>query len=637
MVSGSPVIVVTPVAGVDTITQNIEADWTIGRCRVYAVDFVNGNDGNAGFADPASTSAGDYAIACALAGTRAKKTLAGLAAIFPRSGAGRKVEVVIANGGVNTEQSYADDLGIILSSSLGFADTCPSVRATGTNTTASAVAFDGSQNDVIYQGGITVPGLNVAGYNPNGATTTSLPCLKVGGAAPALPAEPAAPLGWRVRFDAATATATLRNQCRQIAAVTGGTTIVPQTAFGAAPGNTDVFYIEQAGVAIAAASTLSGAGSTNPGFATAQLTGVRFNSSVQINNAGLLIGFCGSALCFSNAGNNITITQNILHVVYGPLIIGGGMRATQVTIAGVGGWACAGLISATADFTTVFAGQLTVGNGCYLGTRLLMKSFPGGPGTNSNTAPFFGNTVTQAPARAKRLSIASSNGTIGGCVLEPSGANPAISVQGRCVLAFSQGVCSGTTGNNDVGLDLTLSFGSLIVIQATPTVTGALGDVRLAGGQIITWAQAIATGITDSQGNRIVGPAGTVPLGALKFSGTLLGGAGATLTYLVDAGLGLAANLVVRPTYPTSLRLFTRLRVTPVTNTAVNAVTATLYKNGVATAMTVNIPAGTTAKVVDSAHPILFADGDDFDLRLDDGAADVGAVVNVSALLEYPI
>ena len=74
--------------------QLIAANWTLGVCRVYAVDGVNGNDANVGFADPATSSAADYAIACAAAGAAgvAKKTLAGLGAVFPRQGRGRLVE-----------------------------------------------------------------------------------------------------------------------------------------------------------------------------------------------------------------------------------------------------------------------------------------------------------------------------------------------------------------------------------------------------------------------------------------------------------------------------------------------------------------------------------------------------------------
>ena len=80
-----------------------------------------------------------------------------------------------------------------------------------------------------------------------------------------------------------------------------------------------------------------------------------------------------------------------------------------------------------------------------------------------------------------------------------------------------------------------------------------------------------------------------------------------------------------------------RLRVLVTSDTMANACTCTLYKNGSATAMQVSIPAATVAntKFVDAAHPILFADGDDYVLRLDDAAADGGNSLNVTAVIEW--
>jgi len=102
------------------------------------------------------------------------------------------------------------------------------------------------------------------------------------------------------------------------------------------------------------------------------------------------------------------------------------------------------------------------------------------------------------------LSITGTTGQIGGCTIAGAGATPAIKLAGPCKITFSQGVCAGTTGNNDVGLDLTAAAGAEVIIVTTPTVTGALGDVRLADGRIITWAQARA-GIVDEANNTIIG------------------------------------------------------------------------------------------------------------------------------------
>ena len=616
------------------------ANWPIANKRIYAVDFVNGLDTNAGFADAAGTSAANYAAACAAAGAVAKKTFAGLAAIFPRVGNGRLVEIVIRNGGVNTAQAYVGGLDLFLGGATGWGAQ-PVVRATGTNTNAGSVAFAGDNAEFDYAGGITVPGLNVPGYNPTGAaTTTSLPCLQVGGAAPAFPAEPAAPLGWRIRFDINTTTAALRGQCRQIAQVATAT-LTPQTAFSAVPAATDVFYVEQAGVTCDATTLSAGIG---PSLLTRGqiIIGIRLTGALILSDVRARFIFSGATAISSTGGTaTITVGQNVTHDILGARTIGGGLViAGNATMQGNTGMSVFAGFVVTGTLNISYFSNIRWGAGSYAGVfNLLEVALPVGPSANV-IASVGGLAVTLAQPRigAGGLLLAGASTTIGGCSIQGAGANAAIRLQGRCVVAFQDNPCTGTTGNNDVGLDLTNARGSLVLITITPTVTGALGDVRLAGGQIVTWAQAIATGIVDSAGNRVLGTAAVPAQTPTKFSGTILGGAGATVSYLADKGIGLAANDAVALRYPTSCRLATRLRVTSVTNTAANAVTCTLYKNGVATAMTVSIPAGSAAntKFSDLVHPILFVDGDDFDLRLDD-AADVGAIVNVTALVEWAV
>ncbi len=649
-VSGSmAVVAIAPQpAGAPTV-----ANWSSSNIRVYAIDPINGNDASRGYADAAGTSAGQYATACAAAGAVAKRTIAGLTAIFPKVGAGRTVEIVIANGGVNTQGAFAETLGQLLNGVNGYALAGPLVRGTGTNTTAGCVAFDGSTADVTYQGAITVPTLNVAGYNPVGATTTSLPCQLAGGGAAALPAEPASPLGWRVRFDAATVTVALRNQCRQIAQVAGGNTITPQTAFGAAPAAGDVFYIEQAGIAITVADLISGLGYATPtnvtiGVFGAQITGVRWNTTINFSSLEIRMALCGGA-AFNVSGDSalINLGQTLAHPVLGSFTIGGGFRAetgnTSFSTNGLSRLGSTGLVIAAGGFTATNLVNFAWSNGSYVAAALTWSncSFPvslssvtGSPQIGSAASP------VRSP-RATRLIASNVKGTIGECVFAGAGASPAITVNGCCQIAFATGVCSGTTGNNDVGLDLTAARGCLIILATTPTVTGALGDIRLAGGQIITWAQAIATGIIDSAGNQIIGTAGTPPLAPLKFTGSLFGGAGAALSYCADTSPALLlANEALAVRYPISQRLFTRLRVATLaltTNTIPN--TVTLYKNGVPTTMVVPIPAATAAftKAVDLAHPILFADGDDLALVLANAGADVGAVTEIAATLEGPV
>jgi len=129
-------------------------------------------------------------------------------------------------------------------------------------------------------------------------------------------------------------------------------------------------------------------------------------------------------------------------------------------------------------------------------------------------------------------------------------------------------------------------------------------------------------------------------LPSLKFSGAIdTDGAGARISYLADAGAQSGIVNLAAQRYPTSSRLMLLLRVTKLVGAGVvtNNITCTLYKNNIATTMTITVLAADAAgtKYVDNTHPILFADGDDFDLRLDDAADVLGGVLPVSAALEY--
>jgi hypothetical protein len=623
--------------GAATTVPNLAATWNTTLTRVYAVDFNNGNDANKGYADPATSSAGDYATACAAAGAVAKKTFAGLAAIFPKVGAGRKVEIVIRAA------TYTDSLELVLNGVTGYANNCPEIRGTDTIATAGCVAFDGSAADCTAVGMATATGMNAAGYNPTGApTTTVIQCLKVGGAAPAFGAVPAKPLGVRLRFDSATTTAALRNVCQQICNVTGTDTLTLQAALPAVPAAGDVFYLEEGGV-IQGACTIQGATQVGTANAGVNLVGWRSTGTLALDaGTNMVLVGCGGDNIQAIGLCEVSTSETYTHPVRGALTVGGGWRGENAGLAvgfQRGIFILAGFVH-TGQLTVSVAQTLLFGAGCAV-KILALNGLNGFPSTSGAISPTVGIAGTVGvplifgPAVTGGLLVDGSKCSIANVTIQNAGAHPAIKVNGVSDVAFELQATNGSTGNTDVGMDLTSARGSRIAIAVQPTVTGTAGDVRLSGSQILTWAQANA-GFVDTAGNRIIGTGGQ--LGIIKFSGTVVGGAGAVVSYLDDGGPGLAANQTTPIRYPTSQRIISRLRVNSLTNSSANAVTCTLYKNAVATTMQVSIPAGSAAntKFVDSAHPILFADGDDFDLRLDD-AADVGGVVNVSALLEYAL
>lgn len=622
------------------------ANWPVANMRVYAIDGAAGNDANKGFADPVSASQADFQTASAAAGAVALQTFAGLAKIFPREGDGRQVCIIIAAG------TYVGGLDVFLAGVDGYVDGCPLVRGTSTNATAASVAFSSSDGDRTFIGCVTATGMNAPGYNPTGAaTTTSLPCLKVGGAAPGFtPSSLAIPMGLRIRFDSATATAALQNQCVPVAEITAANTLVPSLPLNAVPGITDVFYLEQPGV-ICAGYTLDGENLAGPAILVGVPTGTQVNGiastgTVRVSAGLKTFAMCTAAAFQSGGGINAPATafgsqtSPFYNDPFNTWFCGGGLRVTGNVNYYSGNFKQQySLVSTGTIFVQLAAGLNYIdGSAC---SRLLIEksalgavlsSFIGSDSDLGASGPFVQGPIIQGTGG---VGVNASSLRFGEMKIQGLGAVPAIRVRGCSQIIFTS-VVSGTTGNTDVGMDLTSARGSTIILNVQPTVTGTAGDVRLAGGQIVTWAQAFATGITDSAGNRIIAVA-KGSLSITQFAGSVIGAAGAVVSYLADTGPA-AVNQIVALRRPTSLRLATRLRVTNLVNTSANAVTVTLYKNAVPTAMQVSIPAATAAntKFSDTAHPILFLDGDDYDLRMDD-AADVAGVVSVSAALEWAV
>jgi hypothetical protein len=129
---------------------------------------------------------------------------------------------------------------------------------------------------------------------------------------------------------------------------------------------------------------------------------------------------------------------------------------------------------------------------------------------------------------------------------------------------------------------------------------------------------------------------GTWPFFVKTFSGTAADNGGA-IYYMADAGPTQVLNTVAL-NYPVSRASTSQfLRVYVTTNTVGAAVTATVYKNGAATGITVSITADTTGAFNDLVNTATWAAGDQIDLRLDVGGAGIGVVIEMtlSATLEF--
>lgn len=650
--SGSGTVTsVTSTGGTVTVTNasgpavNLEvgptvtsATWTVGNTRWYAVDAAGGNDSNVGYSDTSSADAW----------TKRKATITALAAIIPRNGAGRTIAVIVGGGG----QTYADDLGLLFNGTTAY--TLFGVRATGTLSSAGATAGAGDVADLIGSGYVTATGMNAAGYNPTGApTTTAVQLLKVGGGAPGFSAEPAIPVGARMRFDSATTTSALRNICRTATRLSGTDTLYPSTPWPATPTSSDVMYIEMPGTTVTLASAWHG-------NLVTRIAGFSFSGAV------ILGGVSGTnpTWAVSNSFFGAALTIRNTAVILTPSMIFPGIATTSIGDSRVTG-AYTARVSDSSLFATVIVGLATFQNpqaiamnaGFFAGGIQVEGGGIGNGEINAAAISTLGAITPgggiEAPTRVLR-SGSSAITLIGakvqlGQLTFPAGSARALSIQGTCHIVNMSTVFS-TAGSlkneganlTDIGVEFNSSGGNISSgsifrqgVSNASNVVGANGAIRMVGGHILTWAQINATGIVDRNGNRIIGP--EPPSWAMKSSGFLLGAAGATTSTLADTGSTAGGANMAGVEYVTSLRIVDRLYVRAISNTFATSVVATVYKNGVATALTTTITAGSTATFSDTtaAHAVLFSDGDRISVVLSN-AGDNGKTIVVTAWVEGP-
>jgi hypothetical protein len=608
------------------LTAPLLADWPVTNTRWYAVDDATGNDAYAGYSD----------ISAADAWTKPKKTLSGLGAIIPRIGNDRKIAILVGGGG----QSYADALQALIGNTQGYAANSY-VRGTSTNPTAQAVAGSDSIEDATFCGAITATGMNVSGYSCTGSSTaTRTVCTKVGGGAPGFSAEPALPFGARIRFDNSVGTTTqaaLRNVCRTILRTVASDTlqVALDAPLPATPGVGDTLYIEMPGVNIPATILQLN------GSAAIQLVGLQFTAGFQLGN--LNPGVSNNRISFCHFVNIVSQFSTFSFTkVYGHTSLG------SLTVGGVRLSSTYNTMMCNNSFQEAcIVGQATIGRPSYLNMSnqsafmagIIVEGGAMGPNdalTNGVTvgAGVIGNSTSTAPIRFLRttgpaIDIRGCRVSIACCVIV-AGSVVGCSIRGTSDVSnqastigfpgYIQGEDGATT--SDVGLDFNSSSASTPGFNSAglsrfrhglgnnSNITGTNGDIRLAGGKIISWSQLNQTGIVDRQGNILWSVIG--PSWILTLSGFILGDAGSTTSYLANTGPIAGGSNFGPCEFPTSTRLITRLRFKPEVNTFTTNVVATLYKNGTATTLTVTIPAGSTSVVTDAAtsHEVLYADGD---------------------------
>jgi len=507
------------------------ADWATGAAnrRVYLVDGVNGNDANTGYLDGGSAN---FPISAATIAATALKTIEALEARFPKYGAGRSVEIIIANGGSNTAATYTGGLHSFLQGSYGWDYKSPLVRGTGTNATAGVTAFDGTAAELAYLGGVTCTGCSSSGYNPIGAPTNRIIQMQqVGGAAAALPAEPSAPLMWRLRFDSATATPALRNVSRTVGVVSGDT-VTLTTILPAVPTTSDVFYLEQAGVTIAGGNFAGPALEQSRGFQGMIVAGISIGSAFITSQVAIHFSFAGMSGSPGAFDSSITSQLTYQHMAGGVITCAGGLHIA-------GSWFQArGGVFDVGEFVT--EGVLTLNELSFLNWKRGSVSgglvnIAGTIGTDQATVTSLGPLDSENQLKCRVLSggivFSNTRVVIGNIDVTGAAARPAIKLINSQVFQGLGSRVTGATGNTDVGVGFSDSVNSGTSSwnmngNTGNTLTGTSGDVRtesspiVFGGEIITWAQA-ATGVSDARGNVIVGPGAPFPLRSLN-SGTVI-------------------------------------------------------------------------------------------------------------------
>ena len=504
------------------------AVWT--GIRYFAIDYDNGLDTNIGYSD---TSLAD-------AGTKAVKTLEHFKTIFPKEGNGQTAVVAIRNRAAgatyrNIAADADDDLNFLQGVS-GYQNLV--VRGTGTVATASAVAFANDTADKICCGSQIVSGTNAGGYNPTGTPTTSvIDCQLAGGGAANLSAEPALIMK-RIRFDSATATVALRNACSAVWLNTASQ-ITLSANLSVAPSTSDVFYIEEPGVAVNHIASSNGNHSMTaypPSFAQSgvQIVGFRAVSTdaqiIQCRGAGGLmnISFCETTYAFApNTGYSAVSTTGHEDMrftnsysdeaaVPNTIVTGVGVRSSGgITFTTHTTATIAHSAAIVARFQCQFSLVVSVGAGCYSNQGAILTSCgTGGCGVTNIGGVTCGNGGSTSSRRFRvvgsftaGVNVSASSTRIYGCDFSNCGTDPLIAVNGIS-LGINIADCVGSTGNTGSGLDLSNArdCGIIMGTMAANTFTAAAGqDIKGAGPVYYVHADYARTDLKDQNGNHIQG------------------------------------------------------------------------------------------------------------------------------------
>lgn len=629
------------------------ANWPLNQARYFFLDNQNGSDNNVGYIDAAPGTVFTTVQAQGVA----IKTFKRLREILPPIGNNRLVVILIK---VRSDSTVTPGTGVYVDGITPESLNWRGISGYKFELRRGSTDLTNSVTDRVLQGGIIAiagPAAGSAFQVDAGATTSVIPFKT------AVLTDKEA-IGYRIRFTSGALSGTT-----MFISNNGTTSLTMGTNLAGAPAQDDTFVIEMPGVKFlnyfeendSFQKTLStnanntfvssGFTLTSSASSSVEIGSINDNRYAFFHLEAVTTNFVISQ---SKRAHTASVNLSFLDETGTSRTVGTGVRTASPMSVVIGNlaWQSSADVSTTGSLLSSLWNYQVGGGGCYFKSGLLQ--FSGGAAANNGNSALANSSQRQlgnasATSRDMLIDGAGSNtnllsgGLAGlniqgdlslrlvGITINNVGANPCIRVTSQTG-SYDIETVSGSTGNTDVGIDLSRATNCSITLGTTtgaPTVTGTVGDIRVNGSQIHTYTNYTISSYRDDGGNFIQGSAKNTSYPAEFFCGLHVGDAGPITEYMAKYNLllGLPAQ------YPSRARWYRGLSIQPRANATLAAVTVTLYKNGVATAMTVTIPAGSNALVTDFSHPIQFASGDLLDLVVTSN----GATNNVflGGFLEY--
>jgi len=456
------------------------------------------------------------------------KTLERVGQILPRYGNGGNLVIIVMpriNGASyrNMDNTADQSMFDVLDNLSGW-DT---VTIRGTN--QGSDSFTNTAADKIRCGFLRVSTTNAGGYNPiGGSTAITLTCQLAGGGAPGFPAEASgfsALSGKRIRFTSGA----FLNTARMIWKNTTITLTLDRDLPGV-PAITDTFVIEEPGVQVGDLSHITG---VNDFFGMAGFTSL---TSASIDNPSSTVEYAGlsSAANIRINGRAPLVSAFYTDETFGVIDVGVGFRCGAEFLALSCSYGITVKSSYCHDNATInnSGGQVLVGPGCFFRQGLVARYIGNQAEPNANgvgSSATIGNNAGatrpmrisfDAGARGLTGAITLSTSTTGVTVVSVDFAGQSVPLITSAFANVSIGTLSSVDGGNtDVVLDISSSNDCSYGIQTSViTASATLGDLRLAGGVIASFANLAFNNYPDINRNNVFGPAGTVSVGGVNLT-----------------------------------------------------------------------------------------------------------------------